>query len=206
MKEHEEFKGALELKQIMAELFRNKYRTTSTRLQNWDYSSPATYFITICTKNHKNYFGTITNTSAGTKCIASLQTTEIGNIAKQEWFKTPEIRPDMNITLGEFVVMPNHIHGLLQIGIYNGDGYRDAKHHVPTSIPAFGPQSKNLGSVIRGYKSAVTTYARKQNIDFQWQSLYYESIIRTDASLNRISHYIKNNPIKWLQDKYNKND
>ena len=97
----------------MAELFRNKYRTTSTRLQNWDYSSPATYFITICTKNHKNYFGTITNTS--------IQTTEIGNIAKQEWFKTSEIRPDMNITLGEFVVMPNHIHGILQIGIYIGD-------------------------------------------------------------------------------------
>ena len=198
----------------MAELFRNKYRTTSTRLQNWDYSSPATYFITICTKNRKHYFGEIIitdegmkyNVVVGTQCIASLQPTEIGNIAKQEWFKTPEIRPDMNITLGEFVVMPNHIHGILQIGIYNGDGYNDAKHHVPTSIPAFGPQSKNLASVIRGYKSAVSTYARKQNIDFQWQSLYYESIVRTDASLNRISHYIKNNPIKWQQDKYNKND
>lgn len=124
--------------------------------------------------------------------------TEIGIIAQREWFKTPEIRPDMNISLGEFVVMPNHIHGIIHIG---GDGM-----HRTSTNPKFGPQSKNLGSIIRGYKSAVTTYARKLNLEFQWQPLYYEHIIRTDSSLARISQYIQNNPLKWLKDKYYKND
>lgn len=67
----------------------------------------------------------------------------------------------------------------------------------------FAPQSKNLPSIIRGFKAAITTYARKNNIEFQWQSRYYDRIIRNSQELEAISYYIKNNPNKWDEDEYN---
>lgn len=148
------------------------------------------YFITICTKNRKNYFAE----------IISLQThlTEIGQIAHSEWHKTNELRPDMNLELGEFVVMPNHIHGIVIIGTneYNsGDTNTEYKNQ-------FAPQSKNLSSIIRGYKSAVTTYARKNNIEFEWQTRFHDHIIRTMDDYHRISNYIINNPAKLNADKF----
>lgn len=195
----------------MAALFRNKYRIESTRLQSWDYANEGMYFVTICTKNRKNYFGDIVP-SVDSQCIANPQMvqSEIGLVAHNEWYKTPELRPDMNLKLGEFVVMPNHIHGIIMIGKneYNGDWYcRDAMHRAST-IPItknknkFGPQSKNLASILRGYKSAVTTYARKNNIEFDWQSLFYDHIIRSAEAYHRISNYIKNNPAKWVEDRF----
>ena len=88
--------------------FQNKYRIPSARLQNWDYAQRAVYFVTICTANREHFFGRIQNN----EMIYS----NIGSIAAQEWIKTPEIRPDMNLELGEFVVMPNHFHGVIFIG------------------------------------------------------------------------------------------
>ena len=86
----------------MSILFNNKYRVPTARLQNWNYANEAMYFITICTKNKENYFGKIV---LETQCIASLRPTEIGLMAHSEWYKTIELRPDMNLELGEFVVM-----------------------------------------------------------------------------------------------------
>jgi REP element-mobilizing transposase RayT len=108
----------------MSDLYKNKYRISSARLQNWNYANPGLYFITICTQNRNHYFGEI---SVETPCMASLLPTAIGEIAYNEWFKTPELRPDMNLELGEFVVMPNHIHGIIIIG------GRDATHGVSTN-------------------------------------------------------------------------
>ena len=68
----------------------------------------------------------------------------------------------------------------------------------------FGPQSRNLASVIRGYKVGVTKFARNQNIDFAWQALYYDIIIRNDRAFNIISRYIRNNPRKWNKDRFKK--
>lgn len=135
--------------------------------------------MTICTRNRKHYFGEIlesrlpieTGLPVETRCIASLRPTEIGKIAESEWIKTIELRPDMNIELGEFIVMPNHFHGIIIIGgnQFNGAD-RDAMHRVSThgtntntygSENQFGPQSKNLASILRGYKSAVKIYATK---------------------------------------------
>jgi len=105
------------------EKFRNKYRIPSARLQNWDYGSNATYYITICTAGRKHYFGKIVK--------KQMQLFEIGRIAKNEWLKTLEIRPDMNLLLDEFVVMPNHFHAIIIIGEneYNTqrDGQRDSQ-------------------------------------------------------------------------------
>jgi len=81
-------------------------------------------------------------------------------------------------------------------------------HRVSTEKPKFknqfGSQSKNLSSIIRGYKSAITTYARKNGIEFNWQPGFHEHIVRSEEDLNRITEYIINNPIKWEEDQFYK--
>ncbi|MEI7979947.1 MAG: hypothetical protein WCI53_13950, partial [Bacteroidota bacterium] len=185
----------------------NKYRIPSARLQNWNYANEEMYFVTICTKNKENYFGKIVNTNNDTNAI--LQPTEIGKIAYIEWYKSMEMRPDMNLEFGEFVVMPNHIHGIIMIGANKFNTpleRRDAMHGVSTNANEFKnnftPQSKNLSSIIRGFKSAVTTYARKNSIEFDWQTRFHDHIIRSNDAYQRISNYIINNPRKWQQDKF----
>ena len=170
-----------------------------------------------------------------------MRLSDIGKIVEREWLITPEIRPDMNIELGEFVIMPNHFHGIIIIGEnkYNTprpmddksdnaaldrrdvidnrgdainnrrnaiDNCRDAIHCVSTNKPQnrFGPQSKNLASVIRGFKIAVTKQARIIRADFAWQPRYYDHIIRNEKSYTAISEYIKYNPPKWEEDRYYK--
>src|SRR5664280_555297 len=89
----------------MCSLFRNKYRIESTRYRGYDYSSPGKYFITICTKNRKPYFGEVENGKMGLS--------ELGIIAKKFWKEIPGHFP--NIKLDEFIIMPDHIHGILII-------------------------------------------------------------------------------------------
>jgi putative transposase len=89
----------------------------------------------------------------------------------------------------------------------DGDERRDAMHRVSTAdihTPKnqFAPQSKNLASIIRGFKSAVTMQARQLNPDFAWQSRFHDHIIRDAASFERISNYIINNPLNWDKDKF----
>src|SRR6478609_8384557 len=88
--------------------FKNKYRIPSTRLQNWNYGAMGSYFITICTKNRDHFFGEIVE--------KEMHLNDIGKKVEEEWLKTLELRPDMNLELGNFVVMPNHFHGILIIG------------------------------------------------------------------------------------------
>jgi len=197
----------------MTDKYKDRYRIESARLQNWNYGWHGAYFITICTANRKHYFGKIENNE--------IVLSEIGEIAHREWIKTPEIRPDMNIELHAFCVMPNHFHGIIMIGeneynrrdgihgmnndpgnnaMHGGTdamhGGRDAMHRVSTQNN-FSPQRKNLASVIRGFKSAVTTYARKNKINFAWQARFHDHIIRDDDSFYRIQQYIENNVANW---------
>jgi putative transposase len=195
-----------------SDLFQNKYKISSARLQTWDYANPGMYFITICTTNRECYFGEIID--------RKMQLSELGKMAETEWLKTVELRPDMNLQLGEFRVMPNHFHGIIIIGNndYNATNTirgRDAMHGVSTKTTIhnrrdgmhpvstkFGIQSKNLSSIMRGYKSAVTTCARKNDILFQWQPRFHDHIIRSVDEYKRISDYIINNPTNWQKDKF----
>ena len=187
--------------------FKNKYRIEPARLKNWDYAESAAYFVTICTANRTPFFGMVQNNA--------LIHSEIGKIVASEWVKSPAIRPDMNLELGEFVVMPDHFHGIIFIGgrdamhrvVTDRDAiYRvstmhdgDAMHRVSTGgiyKNEFGPQSKNLSSIIRGFKSAVTVQARKINPEFGWQARFHDHIIRNSKSYDVISQYIIDNPKK----------
>ena len=212
----------------MADKFNNRYRIPSARLHSWDYSNSGLYFVTICTKSHEHYFGEIID--------GEMQLSEIGKIVESEWIKTFEMRPDMNLEMDEYVVMPNHFHAIIIIGenrynthcgnaMSHNDGIscddgmscRDAMHCVSTPTTTrivtptttqtktnkFGPQSKNLSSVIRGFKIGVTTNARKIDPNFEWQPRFYDHIIRNSKSLENIQNYIFNNPLQWKDDEYN---
>ena len=191
----------------MGDKFKNKYRIASARAQWWDYGWEGAYFITICTHDRICWFGEVVN--------GAMQLSVIGRIVEMEWLKTFELRPDMNLIRGEYVVMPNHFHAIIGIGenIYNagmdggmGGGGRDAMHRVSTPAPApqnqFGPQSKNLASIIRGFKSAVTQQARLISPDYAWQPRFHDHIIRDEAEFQRISNYIIANPEKWDEDRF----
>jgi len=179
-----------------------------------------------------------------------MELSEIGRIVNNEWLKTFAMRPDMNLQMGAFVIMPNHFHAIIIIGEnkYNsergmdrgmdrgmergnkcgmdrgnecGTGRsRDAMHCVSTATTTttiettknnikqknkFGPQSKNLASIIRGFKTGVTTNTYKINADFAWQTRYYDHIIRNDKSYQCICNYILLNPKKWEDDKFHNN-
>ena len=173
--------------------FNNKYRIESARLKNWDYSQRAVYYITICTANRAPFFGMVQNNE--------MVLSTIGTIVAQEWIKTPEIRPDMHLELGEFVVMPNHFHGIIFIG---NNGFNSNVYDNIDYKNNFGPQSKNLSSIIRGFKSSVTVQAKKINPDFGWQTRFYDHIIRNPKAYDVISQYIIDNPKKWIDDEFNK--
>ena len=176
--------------------FLDQYRIKSTRFQNWDYSWSGKYFVTICTQKFAEYFGEIND---GKICLTS-----IGIETELQWRKTIELRPDMNLSLYDFQVMPNHFHGIIEIGqnIYND--YSLDRTVQRESKNKFGPQSKNLGSIIRGFKGSVTTFARQNKILFDWQSLFHDHIIRNDNELFKIKRYIQNNVKNWNRDRFNK--
>lgn len=173
----------------MSDKFNNQYRIASARLPHWDYGAAAAYFITICTKHRQHFFGDI---QQGLMHLSAL-----GVIAQQEWEKTFALRTDMALTMGAFVVMPNHFHAIVIIGdnAYNGGN----------TANEFAPQSKNLASIVRGFKSAVTTQTRKMgDTHFNWQPRYHDHIIRDAQSFHNIEQYIINNPAKWNADMFDK--
>lgn len=182
--------------------FQNKYHIPSARAPWWDYAHAGVYFITICTQNRECYFGQVME--------KEMILSEMGNTVNSEWLKTL----DMNLSMGEY--MPNHFHAIIVIGkneynqpIDTDEVFRkDTLHRVSTTTPAnaaankFGPQSKNLASIIRGFKSAVTTLARKIHAGFAWQSRFHDHIIRDDEEYQRIANYINTNPENWETDKF----
>jgi len=163
--------------------FNNKYRIPSARWPDWDYGAEGAYFITICTAQREHYFGKIEN--------GVMHYSELGEIAVKEWKKSTALRPDMQLDMDCFQVMPNHIHGIVVIGVDCRDGV------------GFGPQRKNLASIVRGFKSAVTMQARKMNLPFDWQARYHDRVIRDDDEFRRITAYIEQNPQNWEKDEMN---
>ena len=193
----------------MAKLFKGKYGRKSTRLPYWDYGTNASYFVTMCTKHRIFWFGDIND--------GQMILSEIGAIANQCWLEIPEHFPF--VKLGQHIVMPDHIHGIIIIDKpvgaedfgaegaqdFGAEGAQDfgaevgAQDFVPQQRligkNKFGAQSKNLASIVRGFKVGVTKYSRKIHRKFEWQSRYYDHIIRDEKSFKRISNYIINNPI-----------
>lgn len=170
--------------------YQNKYCIPTNRLSGFDYGSQAFYFVTICTQNKAHYFGEIiSHNVVEPHNNVALQMTEIGKIAYDYWMDIPNHYPF--VIIDEFVIMPNHIHGILYLNP------TDKTEWTPNK---FGPQSQNLGAIIRGFKSSVKRYANLNNIDFEWQSRYHDRIIRDNGEYYAIKNYIINNPTNWIKD------
>lgn len=151
----------------------------SIRLRGYDYSKPGHYFLTICCYQKQAVFGEV--------CQQQVQLNFCGEIAKDCWLKLAG--QYSFIKLHEFVIMPNHMHGIIEI-----------TSRQPDSI-----DKTTLGQVVRRYKAFVTSTIRNQTQNQQyaiWQRNYYEHIIRSEASFWAITQYIRDNPKKWLEDEY----
>ncbi len=176
-----------------------KHHRRSIRLKGYDYSSPSEYYITICTKNRECVFGVI----EGGKMILN----DAGKIAEQCWLEIPDHYP--GIELDVFVIMPNHIHGIIVIAFCNAEmSSVGAQDFEPLHDSPRYPENKfqktiprSIGSIVRGYKTGVTIWFRKNTDVYSvWQRNYYERIIRNDTELNNIREYIINNPANWKND------
>lgn len=168
------------------------------RLTDYDYSQNGFYFVTVCCQDKICRFGKVK------ECEVVLN--DAGKIARDEWLKTPLLRP--NIELGEFIIMPNHMHGIIVINdnFVGTNCIRPAMGVLDTPLQReFKSPSQTLGSILRGYKSAVTKQVKQLYSISEirlWQRNYYEHIIRNEVSYNNISDYIVNNPYNWMSDDY----
>lgn len=169
----------------------NLHHRRSIRLQGYDYAQAGAYFVTICTQNREWLFGEVVD--------GEMRLSDAGQIVANEWINTLLLRP--NVELDGWVVMPNHLHGIVVIvESYRGDV---GVLHAPMGIPTLRSPSQTIGAIVRGFKSTVTkqiNLLRKQNSAVLWQRNYYEHIIRDESELNEIREYIQNNPLKWEMD------
>jgi len=170
------------------------HRRKQIRLKEYDYSQPGAYFVTMCTKDRDHYLGEIVD--------GRMNENDLAAIAQSCWNELPEHYP--NVQLDEFVIMPNHVHGIIILL----DDMADATSRRPNSgagRPRPYPKPA-LGQIIAyfKYQSAKRINATRctPGTPF-WQRGYYDHIIRDDKSLNRIRNYIATNPQQWWCDKEN---
>ena len=182
----------------------------SIRLSGYDYSQGGLYFITICTHERVLTFGNISDK----KMILS----PCGETANKFWESIAS--HFNNVKLHEHIVMPNHIHGIVEIAgaINQGAINQGAINRAPTAAAATTAATTaavggfagtmnpmlcvNLSRIIRWYKGRTTYECRKMQLEFAWQRNYYEHIIRTEQDYVHIAQYIKNNPAKWQEDQF----
>jgi len=185
----------------------NIHHRQSIRLKGYDYSQAGLYFVTLCLYGRACLFGHIEN--------AEMILNDSGRTAQQCWLDIPNHYP--NVVLHEYVIMPNHVHGIVQI--VDDGGYGECRgvckgeckgeiFFAPTVDPTdeqmvIRGTSRTIGSVLRGFKIGVTKWMRENtNVQNVWQRNYYEHIIRTEHSYQRIAEYIVDNPAKWGDDKF----
>jgi putative transposase len=192
-----------------------KHKRKSSRLSEYNYSFPNWYYITICTHERRNLFGKINND----KMILN----KFGNVVEEEWIRTKEIRK--NVDLDYYVIMPNHLHGIIIIEQSIEKNNFQSPSHTTKNVGATRWVAQNkedraiqriaptkqtlipnsLGSIIGQFKSKVTKRLRELsgNPDLKiWQRNYYEHIIRNEIDLQNIRKYITLNPLKWEIDEY----
>ena len=175
-----------------------EHHRRSIRLKDYDYSQAGAYYITIVSNQRAFLFGRIVN--------AEVQLSDCGRIADECWRAIPEHFP--NLELDAYVIMPNHIHGILVIHengmATNPSPSAGARHASP--LRPHGVEPGSLGAIVGSFKSAVTKrIGREIKPTSIWQRNYYEQVIRDERDLNRIRGYIQSNPANWEGDKENSN-
>ncbi len=201
----------------------NRLHRRSIRMQGYDYARAGAYFMTICTQHHLCLFGKVID--------GKMQLNGAGQMVHTTWHQLPN-RFD-TLALDEFVVMPNHIHGILVLnggdGILDRDDHKDRPYasrninrrgescirpinqsHKPT-IRSCGTLPDTVGRIVQAFKS-ITTHAYVTGVKQHgwppfdgklWQRNYWEHIVRNEPDWNQIRAYIQNNPLQWQLDKLN---
>ena len=163
-----------------------KHHRKSIRYDGWDYRTPGYYFVTICSHQRQNLF----------------DNTDFRQIAEQCWQDLPEYKSNSHIALDEWVVMPNHVHGLLWLQTWPESIVAEPEHKTGFTHA----QAGSVGVIVGNYKSQVTR--RINNLCKQlgasvWQRGYWDRIVRNETELNRIRQYIIDNPSRWDEDRDN---
>jgi putative transposase len=200
----------------MAEKYNNKYRIASARLSNWDYRRNAAYFVTICTQNRQPFFGHIETVETLQCNVSTMVLSQTGKIAENCWREISIHFPF--VVLGEFVVMPNHVHGIVVIDNAGSaiSGVETLHCHVSTDetvddepstgknefMASISPKPGSLSTIIRSYKSAVSKLAHVISPEFGWQERFHDHIIRDEGSFILIQNYIVSNVQNWKADKF----
>lgn len=177
-----------------------RHHRRSIRLHGYDYTSAGAYFITIVVKDRACAFGEIVD--------GEMRLSAMGQVAHEEWVRTAELRP--YVDLDAFVVMPNHVHGILWIvGARRAvplprSGDAPTRTADPPTHEQFGqPVAGSIPTIVRAYKAAVTKRINEMHQvagEQFWQRNYYEHIIRDEDDLERIRGYIVSNPLRWSDD------
>jgi REP element-mobilizing transposase RayT len=181
-----------------------KQRRHPIRLKGYDYSVAAAYFVTICTQDRMALFGDIVNDA--------MRVNQYGRVVSECWKSIPAHFPRAG--LDAFVVMPNHIHGMIQLADATGEVFVGAQHAAPFQSITYRPLSDrhvrpgSLGAMVRSFKSAVVrriNSLRETSGMPVWQRNYYEHVIRDESEVLRIREYILANPARWAEDEENPN-
>lgn len=166
----------------------------SIRLPDYDYSQSGFYFITICTQNMVCLFGQITD--------GTIKLNNAGQKMDECWRNIPQHSP--NIKLHSHIIMPNHLHGIIELVGAPLVGAHPSKTGQPRGI------APTIGGIVGAFKS-LSTNAYISGVNYKgwppfskklWQRNYYEHVIRNEDSFREISEYIETNPIRWLENKY----
>ena len=183
-----------------------RHRRRSIRLPGWDYAGAGAYFVTVCTHERLCLFGAVVD--------GEMRLNEWGEIVQEEWFRSADIRWEIVLHRDEFVVMPNHVHGIIWIvddDTVVGAQRRCAPTTTQRAVGGITPTNVipgSLGAIVRSFKSAVTkriNALRGVPGAPVWQRNYYEHIIRDEEELGHIHEYIRTNPACWQTDENNPN-
>jgi REP element-mobilizing transposase RayT len=186
----------------------DKRHRRSIRLRGYDYAQTGAYFVTVVTKDRVCLFGEVVN--------GETRLNDAGRIIQAAWDELPDHYP--GVECNEFIVMPNHVHGIIVLVNDGGGGPNDVGAGLkparpgsrPTTAPRAGlklaPTRHGLPEIIRAFK----TFSARRINDLRrtpgapiWQRNYYEHIVRGDNELIRIREYIANNPSQWEMDREN---
>lgn len=160
----------------------------SIRLSGYDYSQSGMYFITICSYRKLPIFGNSINDT--------VLLSEIGSIINKEWQKTAAMRK--NVELDDYVIMPNHLHGIICLSDSRG-----TVHRAPTTEQFGKPTTNSIPTIVRSFKATTTkqiNILRNSPRSKVWQRGYYEHVIRNENALEQIREYILTNPENWSRD------
>jgi putative transposase len=165
----------------------------SVRLRGYDYASAGMYFVTVCARDRACVFGEVAN--------GQVQLSELGETVNRCWVAVGD--HFLEVTLDRWVIMPNHLHGILAVG-----GLRSSLQPVVgvRSRGACGPSPSSIGAIVGSFKAAVTKAhndLRGRSGTTVWQRSYYEHVIRNERDLQRVRQYVEENPIRWELDPEN---